>query len=103
MTITIERKAELIKEHGLADGDTYYHHNAMFQPAGGMDMIAKAFAREVGSLIRFNTKVTEIKQDEKGVTVQYVDATNGGNPGTLLVRSGPDPGTYDGSGPSGPK
>ena len=37
----------------IATGDTYYHHNAMFQPVGGMDMIAKAFTREVGDVIKY--------------------------------------------------
>ncbi len=69
----------------MADGDSYYHHNAIFQPVGGMDMIAKAFAREVGSLIRYNTRVTAIRQDDKGVTASYVDATSGGNAGTATA------------------
>ena len=46
----------------------------MFQPVGGMDMIGKAFAREVGDLIRYDAKVTRIAQDDDGVTVTYVDA-----------------------------
>jgi monoamine oxidase len=46
----------------------------MFQPAGGMDMIGKAFAREVGDLIRYDAKVTRIAQDDTGVSVTYVDA-----------------------------
>jgi monoamine oxidase len=46
----------------------------MFQPVGGMDMIGKAFAREVGGLIRYNAKVTRIQQDAAGVTVTYTDA-----------------------------
>jgi monoamine oxidase len=46
----------------------------LFQPAGGMDMIGKAFAREVGDLIRYDAKVTRIAQDDGGVTVTYVDA-----------------------------
>ena len=50
---------------GLSDGDQYYHHSAIFQPVGGMDMIAKGFEREVGDLIRFNAKVTAISQDDK--------------------------------------
>jgi monoamine oxidase len=45
----------------------------MFQPVGGMDMIGKAFAREVDDLIRYDAKVTRIQQDENGVTVTYVD------------------------------
>ena len=48
----------------------------MFQPVGGMDMIGKAFAREVGGLIRYNAKVTEIQQNDSGVTVSYVDTAN---------------------------
>ena len=46
----------------------------MFQPVGGMDMIGKAFAREIGGLIRYDAKVTRIAQDDRGVTVTYVDA-----------------------------
>src|SRR5436305_1022261 len=46
----------------------------MFQPVGGMDMIGKAFAREVGDLIRYESKVTRIQQDGRGVTVSYVDS-----------------------------
>jgi monoamine oxidase len=33
----------------------------MFQPVGGMDMIGKAFAREVGDLIRYDAKVVRIQ------------------------------------------
>jgi monoamine oxidase len=46
----------------------------MLQPVGGMDMIGKAFAREVGDLIRYNAKVTRIAQDDRGVSVTYTDA-----------------------------
>ncbi len=67
----------------LADGDQYTHHTAIFQPVGGMDMIAKAFAREVGDLIRYGVKVTAIKQDARRVTVTYVDSTRGGAPATV--------------------
>src|ERR1700682_3015706 len=45
----------------------------MFQPVGGMDMIGKAFAREVGDVIRYEAKVTKIQQDDRGVTVTYTD------------------------------
>jgi hypothetical protein len=45
----------------------------MFQPVGGMDMIGKAFAREVGDLIRYGVEVRRIQQDENSVTVTYVD------------------------------
>ncbi|MCM3880279.1 MAG: FAD-dependent oxidoreductase [Vicinamibacterales bacterium] len=66
----------------LADGDQYIHHTAIFQPVGGMDMIAKAFAHEVGDLVRYGAKVTAIKQDEKRVTVNFLDSKNGGTPAT---------------------
>jgi monoamine oxidase len=46
----------------------------MFQPVGGMDMIGKAFAKEVGDLIRYGAKVTRIAQNEGGVAVTYLDA-----------------------------
>jgi monoamine oxidase len=45
----------------------------MFQPVGGMDMIGKAFAKEVGDIITYNAKVTRIQQDDGGVTVTYTD------------------------------
>jgi monoamine oxidase len=54
----------------------YNFQATMFQPVGGMDMIGKAFAREVGDLIRYNAKVTEIAQYDRGVTVTYVDTTD---------------------------
>jgi monoamine oxidase len=54
----------------------FSHHtfqSTMFQPVGGMDMIGKAFAREVGDVIRYDAKVTRIQQDDRGVTVTYTD------------------------------
>src|SRR3982075_778752 len=48
----------------------------MFQPVGGMDMIGKAFARVVGDIIRYDAKVTQIQQDDRGVTVTFSDAKN---------------------------
>jgi monoamine oxidase len=46
----------------------------MFQPVGGMDAIGKAFARELGDIIRYDAKVTRIQQDAAGVTVTYENA-----------------------------
>jgi len=54
----------------------YNFQTTMFQPVGGMDAIGKAFAKEVGDIIRFNAKVTKIKQGDRGVTVSYIDTTN---------------------------
>lgn len=53
------------------------HQSAIFQPVGGMDQIAKGFERAVGHLVRLNSKVTAIRQDDAGVSVDYVDARTG--------------------------
>jgi monoamine oxidase len=62
----------------IAAGHIYEFQNAIFQPVGGMGMIGQAFGRELGNLIQYNAKVTEIKQDERGVTVAYQDTKTGG-------------------------
>ncbi|MCW2391033.1 monoamine oxidase [Sphingobium sp. B1D7B] len=56
---------------------TWDHEFAIFQPVGGMEMVAKGFERAVGHLVRLNSKVTAIKQGAKGVTVDYVDTKSG--------------------------
>jgi monoamine oxidase len=69
-------KMELWSEFG--SHHEYDYQAALFQPVGGMDMIARAFVREVGSLIRLNAKVTSIKQDGAGVTVAFEDSKRQG-------------------------
>jgi monoamine oxidase len=49
----------------------------MFQPKGGMDMIGKGFARQLGKIIRYNTKVTRLAQSEAGVTASWTDTATG--------------------------
>jgi monoamine oxidase len=51
----------------------YNFQTTMFQPVGGMDMIGKAFAKELGDVIHTNAKVTQIQQSDRGVRVTYVD------------------------------
>jgi len=58
---------------GLSQAGRYEFQTTMFQPVGGMDRLAHALTQEVRALVRFNAKVTAIRQDEKGVTVRYVD------------------------------
>jgi monoamine oxidase len=60
---------------------TYRHHAPMFQPVGGMEEIAHAFAREVEDLITYNAKVDRIKQTENGVEVEYASADGEGSGG----------------------
>ncbi len=58
----------------LVTGNVYEFQTTMFQPVGGMDMIARAMARECEGLIRFDAKVTAIRQDATGVTATVSDA-----------------------------
>jgi monoamine oxidase len=63
---------------GVANGDTFDMQTSLFQPAGGMGRIGEAFGRELGPLIRYNAKVTDIHQDERGVTVAFTDSRQPG-------------------------
>lgn len=67
----------------LLTGESIDHQAAIFQPVGGMDMIAQAFEREVKDLITFNAKVTKIEGSETGVAVSYVDSISGGETKTV--------------------
>ncbi len=67
-----------ILSSGLMDPDfyhvaqyTYELQMTMFQAVGGMDMIAKAFEKQVGKDIHFQSEVSAIRNTEKGVTVEY--------------------------------
>jgi monoamine oxidase len=60
-------------------GHLYDFQSMVFQPVGGMGMIGKAFGRELGPIIRYNCKVTEITQSDQGVRVAYQDS-RGGSP-----------------------
>lgn len=62
----------------IASGQDYEFQSSIFQPVGGMDMIARAFTRQVGDLIRYQAKVTKIEQNERGVTVTFADLARGG-------------------------
>jgi len=76
--------SEVLNSHlwvALQSFALYEFQTTMFQPVGGMDMIGKAFAKQVGDLIRYNTKVIRIQQDERQVTVTYEDTKSpGGGP-----------------------
>ncbi|SDM56300.1 monoamine oxidase [Oryzisolibacter propanilivorax] len=64
-------------------GQLYEFQTAIFEPVGGMDMIAKGFERQVGSLVHYHRKVTRIEQSPQGVTVSWVDANQGGDGGAV--------------------
>jgi monoamine oxidase len=62
----------------IGSGSGYETQQTLFQPVGGMGMIGKAFGEALKEVIKYNCKVTGIKQDAKGVSVTYVDTKKGG-------------------------
>ncbi|MEP6547964.1 MAG: flavin monoamine oxidase family protein [Gammaproteobacteria bacterium] len=58
-------------------GELYDMQTTMFQPVGGMGRVGQAFGRELGSLIRYNAKIVEIHQDERGVSATFEDLAAG--------------------------
>lgn len=52
-------------------------HATMFQPVGGMDQIAKAFARRVGDKIRYGQEVQTIRQSPDKVSITVKDVKSG--------------------------
>ncbi len=58
--------------------DLYEFQGTLLQPVGGMDGIARAFARELDGLIRLRARVVEIRQDAHGVVAHYEDLADGG-------------------------
>ncbi|MDQ2065481.1 flavin monoamine oxidase family protein [Xinfangfangia sp. CPCC 101601] len=61
----------------LITGESIDHQAGIFQPVGGMDMIAQGFEREVKDLITYNAKVIKIEGSETGVSATYVDSNGG--------------------------
>ena len=80
--------SELMKSglwRSVGSGSGYETQQSIFQPVGGMGMIGKAFGNELKEVIQYNSKVIDIKQDAKGVTVTYVDTKKGGPPMTATA------------------
>ena len=58
--------------------DTADHPAVMFQPVGGMDMIAKAMYKALPRrMIKFNKEVTNIAQTDDGAQITYIDTKSG--------------------------
>jgi len=66
----------------ISAGMGYEFQNMVFQPVGGMGMVGKAFGALLTDVTKYNCKVTEIHQDQAGVTVTYQDTKAGGAPQT---------------------
>ncbi len=62
----------------LATSETLNSSMPIFQPKGGMDMIARAMAENLGDLVTYSARVIRIRQSDEGVTVAYEDMANGG-------------------------
>jgi monoamine oxidase len=65
---------------GIPRGDDFDMQPSLFQPVGGMGRVGEAFGRELGAVIRYNSKVRQIQQDQYGVTVTYEDREHPGQP-----------------------
>ncbi|NKJ00728.1 flavin monoamine oxidase family protein [Novosphingobium sp. SG707] len=72
--------SDVLSSHVWTQMSFYFNYvmqTTMFQPKGGMDMIGKGFYKQIAKLVRLNTKVTSIKQDDKGVAATWTDTVTG--------------------------
>ncbi|WP_210311670.1 flavin monoamine oxidase family protein [Brucella endophytica] len=65
----------------LTAGDDLHMQSTIFQPVGGMDMIAKGFEKQVGDVITYNAKVIRIRHEGDKVSATWVPS-NGEGPET---------------------
>lgn len=61
----------------ISQGQLYEFQTALFQPTGGMDMLPRAFERELKAVLQFNARISRIEQTDKGVTATYTDLKTG--------------------------
>jgi monoamine oxidase len=59
-------------------GEHYPQSASMLQIVGGMDKISDAFARSLGSLIKYDAEVTQIRKTETGAEVVWKDRKRNG-------------------------
>jgi monoamine oxidase len=65
---------------GMMFDEAFDMQATMFQPVGGMDRIPYAFAKSLGSIVRYDAPVTGIRKTGSGVRVSY---TLNGSPATV--------------------
>jgi monoamine oxidase len=53
--------------------ENFAQQATMFQPVGGMDRIAQAFANKLGRVVRLASEVTAIRRTNDGVSISFVD------------------------------
>ncbi len=76
----INSLSDVLSSHVWTQIGFYYNYvmqTTMFQPKDGMGRIGDGFRRQVNDLIRFNTRVSAILQDGKGVTAEWEDLKTG--------------------------
>jgi monoamine oxidase len=76
----INSLSDVLSSHVWTQMSFYFNYvmqTTMFQPKGGMDMIGKGFYKQIAKLVRLNTKVTGIRQDDKGVAATWTDTVTG--------------------------
>ncbi len=70
--------ADVLSISGASRNETADHPAVMFQAVGGMDQIAQGLKNALSrKQIRYNSEVTDIVQDDNGVTVTYKDTKSG--------------------------
>ena len=57
--------------------ESFTQQATMFQPVNGMDRIAAAFAKKLGSVVRLGNEVTAIRRTGNGVSVSFTDKRTG--------------------------
>ncbi len=58
---------------GMLYEETWDWQATMMQPVGGMDQIPYAFAKALGTVVKYGAPVTEIRKTSSGVSVSYTE------------------------------
>lgn len=69
-------RSDIWKEN-LHFGEEFEQAATMIQPVGGMDAIARAFARAVGPVVTLNAEVRQIRRAGEGVRIVWRDRARG--------------------------
>ena len=62
---------------GMLLEENFTQQATMFQPVGGMDRIAAAFAEKLGPAVRLASEVSVIRRGSSGVSISFVDKQTG--------------------------
>ena len=62
---------------GMLAEENFTQQATMFQPVGGMDRIAAAFAKKLGPVVHLASEVTAIRRGPSGVSISFIDKRTG--------------------------